>query len=52
MKYNVVKLPELSGDRCSIYTVIFDGDEETLLDKFIDKNLISFKSETKFLIER
>lgn len=52
MKYNLVKVPELSGDMCSIYTIVLNGDKKTLLDKFIDENLISFESETKLLIQR
>lgn len=51
--YKLVKLNKLSGDCCSIYSIIeLEDDSKTLLDLFIDENVNSFKSETKELISR
>ena len=51
--YKLVKIFQLSGSHCSIYSVLRTGDEsKTLLDRFIEENSISFKSETKELISR
>lgn len=49
----LVKLVSLSGRCCSIYSVTkLDSEQDTLLDRFIDENVNSFKSETKELVSR
>jgi hypothetical protein len=51
--YNIVKINKLSGSECSIYTIESDNTEtKTFLDRFIDENINSFKSETLDLIKR
>ncbi|MCR5433024.1 MAG: hypothetical protein K6F20_01375 [Bacteroidaceae bacterium] len=37
MGFGIVKLTDLSGDACKIYSVARDGSEDTLLELFIDK---------------
>lgn len=51
--YKIVKINELSGSECSIYTITNSSDTtKTFLDRFIDENINSFKSETLELITR
>jgi hypothetical protein len=45
MKYKLVKIDKLSGNRASIYSIIQDDEDVTFLDKFVAENSISFKSE-------
>lgn len=52
MKCKLVKVNELSGINASIYSVVINDEAETLLDKFINESIISFKNETKDLIKR
>ena len=52
MKCSLIKIEKLSGDKASIYSVYVDDDQETLFEKFIRENLISFKDETKDIIKR
>lgn len=51
--FELVKLEKLSGSCCSIYSIaIQNSDYTTLLDEFINKNINSFKSETKDIVTR
>lgn len=52
MKFKIVKLNQFSGSKAGIYSVVLNNDNETLLNKFVRENEISFKSETKNIIER
>lgn len=52
MRCKLVKINQLSGNAASIYSVAINGEAETLLDKFIKENIISFKNETKDLFKR
>ena len=52
MKYKLVKLSQFSGNECSIYSVIFNGEQETLLDRFIKENKDAFLSETNDILRR
>lgn len=38
MGFEIVELEELSGDKAHIYSVILDGDKETLLEQFFNEN--------------
>lgn len=49
----LVKLVQLSSHKCSVYSITKDDDEsETLLDRFIEENKSSFKSETMEIVSR
>ena len=37
MGFRIVKITDLSGDGCKIYSVARDGSEDTLLESFIDE---------------
>ena len=52
MRCRLKKIEKLSGYKASVYSVYVDDDQETLLEKFIRENLISFKDETKDIIRR
>ncbi|MFO7924341.1 MAG: hypothetical protein R6U58_11680 [Bacteroidales bacterium] len=48
----MVKLDKLSGKSASIYSVVIDDEQETLLDKFLKEYSISFKNETFDILKR
>jgi hypothetical protein len=52
MKCKLVKLDQLSGNEASIYSVAIEGEGGTLIDKFINENISSFKDETKNIVQR
>ena len=52
MKYKLVKLSTLSGNKASIYSVIQDDETETFLDKFVKENKNSSLSEIKNILMR
>lgn len=39
--HRLIKLDQLSGKECSIYTIAITEKNKTLLDKFIDENINS-----------
>ena len=51
-KCELVKLKNLSGSKASIYTVLVDDDSESLFDKFLKENLISYKIEITDIVGR
>ena len=52
MKFKIVKLNQFSGNKAGVYSVVLNNDEETLFNKFVRENIISFKSETKDILKR
>jgi hypothetical protein len=52
MRYSIVKLPQLSGDKASVYSVIQHGEHETFLEKFLEENKDLFLSETNDILAR
>lgn len=38
MKFEIVDLEEFSGSKAKIYSIMFDGDDQTLLDHFFEDN--------------
>jgi hypothetical protein len=52
VKVGLVKLESLSGEGASIYSVIIEGETETLLDKFIRTNRSTHSEEVKEIINR
>ncbi len=51
MKFKIVKLNQFSGNKAGVYSIVLNNDEETLLNKFVRENEISFKSETKDILK-
>lgn len=52
MKYKLVKLQKLSGNKASIYSVVQNDETESFLEKFVRENKISFINETKNILMR
>jgi hypothetical protein len=52
MKYRLVKNSNLSGNKASVYSVILNDEQETIFDKFIEENIVSFEKEVKNIIAR
>jgi len=52
MKYHLVKLEKISGDKASIYTVLIESTNKTLFDLFISEHKISLKDEIKDIFKR
>lgn len=52
MKYQLVKLEELSGKQTSVYSLLIDDETITLFERFIIENNNSFKSEITDIIKR
>lgn len=38
MNFEIVEIEEFSGDKAKIYSIMLEGDDDTLLDKFFDEN--------------
>ena len=52
MKYELIKIDELSGNKASIYSVIIDEDDSSLFEKFIDENIDLHLSEINNITQR
>lgn len=52
MRYKIVKIPQLSGKKATIYSVIRHGEQESFLEKFVKENKDLFLSETKDILKR
>jgi hypothetical protein len=52
MRCKLVKLSRFSGNKASIYSIVLNDEQETLLDKFIHDNKNTFLSEIKDILER
>jgi hypothetical protein len=52
MKFKIVKINQFSGSKTGVYSVLINEGNETLLNKFVRENEISFKSETKDILKR
>lgn len=37
MKFRIVEIPELSGEACKIYTIVYDGGEDSMFESFQDR---------------
>ncbi|MBK8502535.1 MAG: hypothetical protein IPL46_10145 [Saprospiraceae bacterium] len=52
MNYEIVRLDDLSGDEASVYSILEEGEELTLLEKFIQENVDDYKQEIDDIIVR
>lgn len=52
MKCKLVKIPEFTGNKTTVYTVLMEDEEKTLFDSFIEENKISYSSEIKDIVSR
>jgi hypothetical protein len=51
-KCQLIKIPNLSGSRASVYTVLIDEEENTSFKNFVVNNQNSFKTEIKDIVAR
>lgn len=49
MKFDIREVKELSGAKARVYSVILDGEDETLLEQFFDENIKYEKDLNKVL---
>lgn len=52
MKFELVKIGQLSGIKTSIYTVLPKGEKLSLFEKFLEENSVTFKSEIIDILKR
>ena len=45
VEVRLVRIEQYSGDKAIFYSVIVDGEDETLFEKFLKENIGSFKDE-------
>jgi hypothetical protein len=51
-KCELKKIPQFSGSKGSVYTILLDEDENTAFKKFVTEHQDSFKSEIKDIVGR
>lgn len=52
MKYEIVEMQQLSGGQSKVYSVIPEGENITLFDKFVDEYELEFNNEIKDILAR
>jgi CRISPR/Cas system CSM-associated protein Csm5 (group 7 of RAMP superfamily) len=52
VNYEIVEMESYSGSEAKVYSIIPEGEEETLFEKFVDENLVSYKEEIKDILKR
>lgn len=52
MNYEIVEMEPFSGSEAKVYSIIPEGEEETLFNKFVDENAVAYKEEVKDILKR
>lgn len=52
VKYKLVKLPKLSGEQASVYSIYLESEQQTLFDRFITENKDDYQQELTNIITR
>lgn len=52
MNYEIVEMEPFSGREAKVYSIIPEGEEQTLFEQFIDENIAGFKDEIKDILRR
>jgi hypothetical protein len=52
LNYEIVEMETFSGSEAKIYSIIPEGEEETLFEKFVDENVAAFKYEVQDILKR
>ena len=52
MRFEIVKLNQFNGNKCSVYSIFVDDELETMFGHFLNENKNSFKSEIINILER
>jgi hypothetical protein len=52
VNYQIVELTDYSGEEATIYSIIEEGEQDTIFEKFIVANLAQYKDELKNIAQR
>ena len=52
MKFELREIPELTGQRCKIYSILIEGDEKTLFEQFVEENEDKFPNEMNSILKK
>jgi putative component of toxin-antitoxin plasmid stabilization module len=52
MKFELKEIPQLTGRRCKIYSVLIDGEDKTLFNQFLEENENDFPEEVINILKR
>jgi hypothetical protein len=52
MRFEIIKLKEFNGNKCSVYSIFVDDEQITLFDRFLEENFVLFKHEISDLVSR
>ena len=52
MKFSLVELGDLTGERLKIYSVIVEEEELTIYEKFLEENIDDYKEEVEDIMSR
>ncbi len=52
LKCELIKIPQFSGNKGSVYTIRIDENENTAFKDFVEENQTSFKGEIKEIVGR
>jgi hypothetical protein len=50
MKFDIKPIPQLSGNRCKIYSIQIHGDNKTLFEQFLEENDTNFSLEVENIV--
>jgi serine protease inhibitor len=52
VNYEIVELEPFSGSEAKVYSIIPEGENVTLFEKFVDENKVVYKEEIKDILKR
>lgn len=52
MNYDIIEIDEFSGKGATVYSILLEGDDETLFDHFVDENKQNHFEEVKTIVNR
>ncbi|MEG2366181.1 MAG: hypothetical protein RSB29_05440, partial [Alistipes sp.] len=52
MNFTLVEISDLSGEHCQIFSVLLDGDKQTLYEQFLEKNAKAHGDEVQDIYDR
>jgi hypothetical protein len=52
VNYEIVEMEPFSGSEAKVYSIIPEGENVTLFEKFVDENKVVYKEEIKDILKR
>jgi hypothetical protein len=52
LKYKLVKISNISGEKASVYSILLNDEEKAVFENFLKENINSFKSELTDILSR